>query len=61
MLKIDLSGGGVMPMTIDDFSDLFGEPTEDDLYDITQAYMKQYHTHGEEFVPIIIDAMVKSG
>lgn len=59
MLKIDLSRGGVMPMTIDDFSDLFGEPTEDDLYDITQAYMKQYHTHGEEFVPIIIDAYGK--
>ena len=59
MLKIDLSRGGVMPMSIKDFSELFGEPTEEDMFDITQAYMKQYHTHGDEYVPVIIDAYGK--
>ena len=48
-----------MPMSIKDFSELFGEPTEEDMFDITQAYMKQYHTHGEDFIPVIIEAYSK--
>lgn len=59
MLKIDLSRGAVMPMSIEDFSELFGNPTDEDMFDITQAYMKQYHTHGDEYVPVIIDAYGK--
>jgi hypothetical protein len=56
MLKIDLTRGSVMPLTIKDWKDMFGEPTMEDLFDITQAYIKQYHDHGDEYVPILIDA-----
>lgn len=56
MLKIDLSRGGVMPLNLLDFIDLFGQPTEEDLNDITQAYLKQYHQHGEDVVPAIVEA-----
>lgn len=56
MLKIDLTRGSVMPLSIKDWKDMFGEPTKEDLFDITQAYIKQYHDHGDAYVPILIDA-----
>ena len=59
MLKIDLSRGSVMPMSVKDFIELFGEPTDEDLFDITQAYIKQYHTHGDEFIQILVDSYGK--
>lgn len=59
MLKIDLDRGSVMPLTVDDFTDLFGEPTEVDLSDMTQSYLRQYHRHGEEHIPIIVESFSK--
>ena len=59
MLKIELSRGGVMPMGVNDFIELFGEPTEIDLFDITQAYIKQYHQHGDSFIEVLVDSYGK--
>ena len=56
MLKIDLVRGAVMPMSVSEWTELFGAPTEEDLADITQAYIKQYHQHGDEYIELLIDA-----
>jgi len=55
MLKIDLTRGAVMPLSISDWIDLWGEPTDEDLHDITQAYIKQYHIHGEKHIKRLVD------
>lgn len=57
MLKIDLSRGGVMPLTIDEFVEIFDEPLGEDLHDITQSYIKLYLKQGNDlYIPFIVDA-----
>lgn len=55
-LKIDLHRGSYMPLSIKDFLEMFGEPSDEDLHDITQAYLKQYHTHGDDIIEHLIEA-----
>ena len=57
MLKIDLSRGGLMPLDIPEFIEIFGEPIDEDLHDITQSYIKLYLKQGDDiYIPFIVDA-----
>lgn len=56
MLKIDVSRGGVMALDYDEFVDIFGEPNDEDLFDLTQAYIKLYMKQGDDdCIPYIVD------
>lgn len=60
MMKIDLSRGGAMPLDLKEYVEIFGEPTDDDLFDITQAYIKLYMKQGEDcYIPFVVDAYGK--
>ena len=60
MMKIDLSRGGVMPLTLEEYTEVFGEPSKLDLYDITQAYIKLYLKQGNDlYIPFVVDAYGK--
>ena len=60
MMKIDLSRGGVMPLNMEEYLELFGEPSDLDLHDITQAYIKLYMKQEDEcYIPFIVDAYGK--
>lgn len=60
MMKIDLSRGGVMPLNMEEYLEIFGEPSDLDLHDITQAYIKLYMKQGDEcYIPFIVDAYGK--
>jgi len=56
ILKIDLNRGMTMPMSLSEWREIFGEPTNEDLHDITQAYIKQYHHYGDEYISSLVDA-----
>jgi oligoendopeptidase F len=56
MLKIDLVRGADMPMSYEEWVELFGTPTEEDLRDITQAYINHYHRHGDEYISMLVSA-----
>lgn len=56
MFKIDVSRGGVMALDYDEFVDIFGEPNDEDLFDLTQAYIKLYMKQGDdECIPFVVD------
>lgn len=56
MLKIDASRGGIMALQYDEFVEIFGDPNDEDLYDLTQAYIKLYMKQGDdECIPFIVD------
>lgn len=56
MFKIDLSRGGAMALDYGEFVDIFGEPNDLDLYDLTQSYIKLYMKQGDdECIPYIVD------
>ena len=56
MLKIDASRGGVMPLDYDEFVDIFGEPTDLDMFDLSQAYIKLYMKQGDDdCIPWLVD------
>ena len=60
MMKIDLSRGGAMPLDLKEYMEIFGEPSDEDLYDITQAYIKLYIKQGDDcYIPFIVDAYGK--
>ena len=60
MMKIDLSRGGAMPLELNEYIEIFGEPSDLDLYDITQAYIKLYMKQGEDdYIPFVVDAYGK--
>lgn len=60
MMKIDLSRGGAMPLDLNEYVEIFGEPSDLDLYDITQAYIKLYMKQGEDdYIPFVVDAYGK--
>jgi hypothetical protein len=56
MLKIDLTRGSIMPMGIEEWTELFGAPTEEDMFDITQAYFKQYHRNSQPSIYQLVEA-----
>jgi len=56
MLKIDMNRNLQMPPSLEEWKQFFGEPTDEDCADITQAYIKQYHHYGEEYIPNLVDA-----
>ena len=60
MMKIDLSRGGVMPLNMEEYLEIFGEPSDLDLHDITQAYIKLYMNQGDDiYIPFVVDAYGK--
>jgi hypothetical protein len=60
MMKIDLSRGGAMPLDLQEYIEIFGEPSDEDLHDITQAYIKLYMKQGEDiYIPFVVDAYGK--
>ena len=57
MFKIDVSRGGVMVLGYDEFIDAFGEPNDDDLFDLTQSYIQLYMKQGDdECIPYLVDS-----
>ena len=57
MFKIDVSRGGAMALDYDDFVDVFGEPNDEDLFDLTQAYIQLYMKQGDdECIPYLVDS-----
>jgi len=60
MFKIDLTRSGVMTLTLEEYTEIFGAPTKLDLYDITQSYIKLYLKHGDDvYIPFLVDAYGK--
>jgi len=60
LMKIDLSRGGAMPLDLNEYIELFGEPSDLDLHDITQAYIKLYMKQCEDiYIPFVVDAYGK--
>lgn len=56
LFKIDASRGGVMALNYDEFVDIFGEPNDEDLFDLTQSYIKLYMKQGDdESIPFVVD------
>ena len=57
MFKIDVSRGGSMALEYDDFVEVFGEPNDEDLFDLTQSYIKLYMKQGDdECIPYLVDS-----
>ena len=56
MLKIDMNRNLQMPPSLEEWKEFFGEPTDEDLADITQAYIKQYMHYGEKNISQFVDA-----
>ena len=57
MLKIDTSRSGVMPLDYDEFVSIFGEPNDEDLFDLSQAYIKLYMKQGDDdCIPFVVDS-----
>lgn len=56
MLKIDMVRNFQMPPSLEEWKEFFGEPTDEDCADITQAYIKQYHHYGDEYIANLVDA-----
>lgn len=57
MFKIDVSRGGVMALGYDEFVDIFGEPNDEDLFDLSQSYIKLYMKQGDDStIPFVVDA-----
>ena len=57
MFKIDVSRGGVMALGYQEFVDIFGEPNDEDMYDLTQSYIKLYMRQGDDdCIPFVGDS-----
>ena len=56
MLKINMIRHFEFPPSLEEWKEFFGEPTDEDLTDITQAYLKQYHYYGENNIAQFVDA-----
>ena len=56
MFKIDVSRGGVMALDYDEFVDIFGEPNDEDMFDLSQAYIKLYMKQSDDdCIPWLVD------
>ena len=57
MFKIDVSRGGMMALDYDEFVGIFGEPNDEDLFDLTQSYIKLYMKQmDDDCIPFVVDA-----
>ena len=57
MFKIDASRGGLVALGYDEFVNVFGEPNDEDLFDLSQAYIKLYMKHyDDESIPHIVES-----
>jgi hypothetical protein len=57
MLKIDTSRSGVMALEYDEFVSIFGEPNDEDMFDLTQSYIKLYMKQGDDVcIPFVVDS-----
>jgi len=56
MFKIDVSRGGVMALDYEEFIDIFGEPSDEDMFDLSQSYIKLYMKQGDDScIPYVVD------
>lgn len=56
MFKIDVSRTGYCPLPYNEFIEIFGEPTDDDMFDMKESYFKHVHMALDlELIPYIID------
>lgn len=56
ILKINMIRHFEFPPSLEEWKEFFGEPTDEDLADITQAYLKQYMHYGEKNIVQFVDA-----
>jgi len=56
MLKINMVRHLEFPPSLEEWREFFGEPTDEDLADITQAYLKQYIHYGDKHIAQFVDA-----
>lgn len=57
MMKIDAHRSGVMPLEYDEFVFIFGEPSDEDLFDLTQSYIRLYMKQSDDStIPFVVDA-----
>jgi len=56
MLKINMVRHFEFPPSLEEWREFFGEPTDVDLTDITQAYLKQYMHYGDKHITEFVDA-----
>jgi len=56
ILKINMVRHFEFPPSLEEWKEFFGEPTDEDLADITQAYMRQYMHYGEKNIAQFVDA-----
>lgn len=60
MLKIDASRGGVMSLEYEEFVSIFGEPNDEDMFDISQSYIKLYMKQtDDDCIPFVVDSYGK--
>jgi len=60
MFKIDVSRGGPMVLGYDEFVDVFGEPNDEDIFDLTQSYIKLYMKQGDDdCIPYLVESYSK--
>ena len=56
IFKIDVSRGGVMALEYDEFVEIFGKPNDEDMFDLSQSYIKLYLKQGDEScIPFVVD------
>jgi len=56
MFKIDVSRGGAMALDYNEFIDIFGYPSDEDMFDLCQAYIKVYMKQGDDScIPYVVD------
>lgn len=57
IFKIDVSRGGNMALDYDEFVDIFGEPNDEDLFDLSQSYIKLYMKQDDDScIPFLVDS-----
>lgn len=57
IFKIDVSRGGLMALEYDEFVNIFGEPNDEDLFDLSQSYIKLYMKQGDDScIPFLVDS-----
>lgn len=57
IFKIDVSRGGNMALGYNEFVDIFGEPNDEDLFDLSQSYIKMYMKQNDDScIPFLVDS-----
>ena len=56
MFKIDVSRGGIMTLDYEEFVNIFGNPSDEDMFDLCQSYIKVYMKQGDDdCIPYVVD------